>query len=327
MAALLDMLILGFVGMGLGMVFADNFADAGRWGFLIGLVISGIYFSVLNSYVGSGQTLGKRILKIRVVDNRGNEVGLDRTLPRFLLLYLPYFLNGQVLPAGILLNPIGVGVLSLLVVGMLLSNLYLLVFNRPARVGVHDIATSTRVVSVPHQTQTLTSAWKGHIPVVVFLMVIASALPTVMPHFVSGMIDSDQLEDLANLHLEIEKLNNIKFVSVQDTISSFNDSSTTKSLHAILVVKKSHISDTKAKEACKTILREFPHVLERDWLYISFMHGYDIGIAKHWNHQNSLRISIARAEPNDICSSQPRSLCGEEQLAGNISPSQSCAKS
>ena len=66
-AALVDSLILAGVGFVAGIFFAEHFSLLGRWGFLLGLSLAACYFSVLNSNLGGGQTFGKRLMKIQVV--------------------------------------------------------------------------------------------------------------------------------------------------------------------------------------------------------------------------------------------------------------------
>ncbi len=66
-AAIVDMLILGVIGFGLGIGLSDSFSGLARWGFLVGFFLSGCYFAVLNSNIGSGQTFGKRLMKIQTV--------------------------------------------------------------------------------------------------------------------------------------------------------------------------------------------------------------------------------------------------------------------
>ena len=51
------------------------------------------YFSILNSHLGKGQSLGKRLLKLRVVTGSGRPLSLPRTLLRYSLLFIPALLS------------------------------------------------------------------------------------------------------------------------------------------------------------------------------------------------------------------------------------------
>ena len=93
-ALLLDSAVLGIAGLGLGLVLEEQFVELGGWGRLVGFSVALLYFGVCNSNVAGGQTFGKRLLKIRVVDAENQPVGLPRSFLRFVILGAPIFLNG-----------------------------------------------------------------------------------------------------------------------------------------------------------------------------------------------------------------------------------------
>ena len=104
-AFFLDSLLLGLTGLFVGIFFFKFFASLGAWGRLFGFVVASMYFGICNSAVLNGQTLGKKILKIKVVDRKGNGISLLRSFSRFMILGPPYFLNGAVSP-DIMENPV-----------------------------------------------------------------------------------------------------------------------------------------------------------------------------------------------------------------------------
>jgi len=70
-AFFIDILILGGVGVLLGMFLSEQFVSLGGWGRADGFAIAALYFGVLNSSIANGQTAGKRLLGIQVVDKNG----------------------------------------------------------------------------------------------------------------------------------------------------------------------------------------------------------------------------------------------------------------
>ncbi|HSH39809.1 MAG TPA: RDD family protein [Chthoniobacterales bacterium] len=90
----LDTLLLSVPAFVAGVFLFDQFAALGNWGRLVGLVIALVYFGVLNSSIGGGQTVGKRCFRTRTVDNANHSIDLGRSILRFNVIALPFFLNG-----------------------------------------------------------------------------------------------------------------------------------------------------------------------------------------------------------------------------------------
>ncbi len=68
----IDAILLGIIGLALGFTFYEHFLAIGQTGRLYGLVIYLAYFATMNSKIGNGQTLGKRMLGIKVVGLDGS---------------------------------------------------------------------------------------------------------------------------------------------------------------------------------------------------------------------------------------------------------------
>jgi uncharacterized RDD family membrane protein YckC len=73
-AFFIDSFVLGLFGLSLGIFFETFFVEIGIWGRLIGFSIALMYFGVMNSAISNGQTLGKRVLKLRVVNSDNGSV-------------------------------------------------------------------------------------------------------------------------------------------------------------------------------------------------------------------------------------------------------------
>lgn len=97
-AFIIDFIILGILGFIVGTAFFDFFAEIGVLGLLFGFAVALLYFAIQNSSVCGGQTLGKRILNIKVVNKEAETISLKRSFIRFMVLGPPYFLNGALLP-------------------------------------------------------------------------------------------------------------------------------------------------------------------------------------------------------------------------------------
>src|SRR4051812_30504577 len=83
----------------LGFAAYDWAVALGQAGRALGFAVALAYFGALNSTLGGGQTLGKRLLGLRVVDRQGQRITLPRSLLRCLVLWVPWFLNGVFITA------------------------------------------------------------------------------------------------------------------------------------------------------------------------------------------------------------------------------------
>jgi uncharacterized RDD family membrane protein YckC len=166
-AFIIDSLILALIGLIVGACLRDQLAALGPWGRVVGFVIATYYFGVPQSRIGGGQSLGMRILKLRVIRPDGAALGLGAALLRAAIFCLAYFLSG--LPAAfITLNEWFASGLSMLLFGVSFCVTYLLLFNRKTRQSLHDLAVGAFVVRATRGPLALPAAgvWRGHSAVV-----------------------------------------------------------------------------------------------------------------------------------------------------------------
>src|SRR5688572_3875551 len=82
----LDMLLLGLFGATLSLALGSLFWRLGPHSAWIELVITFLYSGLLQSSLGKGQTLGKRILGIQVLSMDGSYLSLPRSMLRYAML-------------------------------------------------------------------------------------------------------------------------------------------------------------------------------------------------------------------------------------------------
>jgi uncharacterized RDD family membrane protein YckC len=143
----LDAIVLTALFFILGFVFLDFAYSLGPWGRVLGYSISFVYWAYWNSHLGKGQTPGKRVMKIGVVDDNGACLPVDRAIARSAVIALIFLLNGLQLPQ--LQNAIVQLVTATLLFGGGLAVLYGFIFNRNTRQGLHDLLAQSYVVKIP----------------------------------------------------------------------------------------------------------------------------------------------------------------------------------
>ncbi len=141
-AILIDALLLGLIGMALGFFFSESFIQMGDYARLVGWVISTIYFSIFNSGLTDGQTLGKRMLSIQVTDIDGKTLPWQRTIWRALLVTTPTLMNGFEIP-GRTFDPVSGALQTLVIAVFILGGFLFFVLNKNTRQGIHDVAVKS----------------------------------------------------------------------------------------------------------------------------------------------------------------------------------------
>jgi uncharacterized RDD family membrane protein YckC len=172
LAFILDGLLLGLVGVVLGLFFFDPLARLGGWGRLLGFCIALVYFGVLNSAIAGGQTIGKRIMKIQVVDRSGHSISPARSFLRYAILGAPFFLDHLVIPLSVTMSPIG-ALIVLILFGFGGAIVYLFIFNRRTRQSLHDLVMGTFVTRASPPGKVVGAIWRPHLIIVgVWLVVV-----------------------------------------------------------------------------------------------------------------------------------------------------------
>jgi uncharacterized RDD family membrane protein YckC len=280
----IDGILLGLVGCGLGFFFFDYFANLGALGRIIGFVIALLYFVPLNSRIGSGRTIGKFLVRTRVVGRDGKPVGLGRSFIRYLVLAIPFLLNGAPLPPSIYQGPL-LPVLSVVVFGLGGSIIYLLIFNARTRQSLHDLIAGTYVVGYSSELDPVTvKVWRGHIVPVCLIMVIAVAVPFAT----RPLMNTDFFKPILALQERIMKEPEVSYATVFEGTTKFrsNKLSVTKSLLTVTVKvrqKPADFDQEADKIAAIVLSGDYPRALEKDRITISVVYGFDIGIARLWS--------------------------------------------
>ncbi len=89
LALIVDFIILGIIGYVSGLVLEDFYVSLGKYGTLIGSTITIIYFSILQSPIGKGQTIGKKAIGVKVINLQGNYLSLKESFLRSFIVFFP----------------------------------------------------------------------------------------------------------------------------------------------------------------------------------------------------------------------------------------------
>jgi uncharacterized RDD family membrane protein YckC len=300
-AFLLDVLALGIVGWIAGLFLAETFIRLGAWGRLLGFSVSLVYFGVLNSRLANGQTLGKKLLKIKVVSRSGSPLSVASAFLRFLPIGAPWFLNNAQLPGYILFSA-WIYILGILVFGVGLSVLYLYLFNRTSRQSLHDLIVGSYVVTSNATSPVPAKApGKGHL-VVCTILVVASG---VVPFFMKKLVADEPFLSLMKVYHAVSAEPFVLSAQVNKGMNFASKSAPEKNTHDFLSViaycKEPDIENPElAKRLALLAISADSSIKSLDSIQITLVYGYDIGIASAWNSQGYLYPPAELIEQQEV---------------------------
>jgi len=282
LAFALDSILLGVVGAVVGSALFDALANLGAWGRLLGFGLSLAYFASLDSSFGGGATLGKRVLKLRVVNRSGECISLGRAALRYSILAAPIYLNQLMLPTS-MLTGIGGVALNTLLFGLGGATMYLYVFNRRTRQATHDLAAGTFVVGAASNGPVEGKVWRTHlILAAVWVAFVAAgsvwagtaAMSKLPPGLLRAVTAIEATGDTHSATVFIGK--------------TWGDDGETDYVNVSSALKKNPggRSEAISQELATLVLREFPEANDVDQVSVTISRGFDIGIASGWKRSS-----------------------------------------
>lgn len=279
-ALVIDLIMLGIVGMILGALLFDTFARMGAYARLIGFAIALAYFGICNSRIGGGQTFGKRWLGLRVVDAHDQLLSLPRSLLRYVVLGIPFFANGLPMSPQFAMSSPFDYLLALVVFGGMFSIVYLYIFNRRTRQSLHDLVVGSYVERIDPATQPapFPVMWRGHLVALALVAVVALSCPVVAARFAQ----SKTFAGIVPLYLTLSTQPHVITAQVVRGWTSMNGN-TTHSLQSSLRLDAPLTEDhTMAKSIAQLMAKADPDIANEDAVVVTLVYGYDMGIASGW---------------------------------------------
>ena len=278
----IDAAILGLVGLVLVLLFSNAFSSLGPWGPLVGFCVAFPYFAIFDSTIGNGQTPGKRLRRVKVVDSNGGTIPFRKAAVRYVVIGLPWFLNSIVFPARTAWF-VSAAVWAVLAVGG--ASLYLVAFNRGSRQGIHDLAVGSFVAEADESgALRIEPMWRFH-------WVILGAL--LISGFVAQrLLNNPQLVEDARL---VEGVAGVQ-AAQGSSLTAFGkgQKKTTLVMNVYWsrpaanrtfwenLTTKGAEEESIAGQVAKLIFEHDPTLKEYDSLKVVMIRGYDIGLAKSY---------------------------------------------
>jgi uncharacterized RDD family membrane protein YckC len=297
-AAVIDSLALGIATDILAFLFRSYTFRLGPWGRLIGIAISLAYFGPLNSKLASGQTLGKSLLRIAVVDAEANHLSVPKSVLRAAILSIIFFSNGWAIPFSDELPLIGM-FQAIILLGGLITLFYGFIFNRKTRQGPHDLLVGSYVVPVPVEPESTAPQRPvihqrflgGCLGLAAVLLLVAALVLTPERLAAFGIISTEEMQEIGELHEILSADDRFFTVKVnRGNRRQLGTQNVDKSLSITVWYKGTcNIQETE----CWDIIREIAEIAFAEYDGIEQLTGmrirvetrYDLGLASLSYHQ------------------------------------------
>jgi len=277
-AFVVDTIILGLLGVVLGSMLGQQFAMLGTLGSLVGFIIAICYLGIMNSHVGNGQSIGKKLLKICVVNKEGNLISIKRSCVRAAIVSV-IVCNGLSLNSVPLLGHVIAGIVAVVFIGII----YFYLFNKKTRQGIHDIICGSYVYKVAAIGTPITATVSRvhYITYAVILIVITIASYTSL----------NENKDISFTLQELNKIDgayaaNVNYMTRKKVfdpkVGVVDGKASTKLTATIFVYKNSKTDDELKDEIARVVLNTYPAMQNVQILIVNIRRGYNIGIAQEY---------------------------------------------
>jgi uncharacterized RDD family membrane protein YckC len=280
LALIIDFIILGIIGAISGLFFENFYASIGIYGTLIGSSITILYFSILQSSTGKGQSLGKKAIGVKVTDLNGNYLSNESSFLRSFILYFP-IMNIEILSNGNKMI-----IVLLILTTIILASIYFILINKSRR-SLHDILTKSIVINKDIETFEIDEendrSNKKLIPIIIISVILIC----------TGIYQSfgdTKLNELLVTKEKIENLHGVISVSKAEsststtTFSDENKSPVTYSAISIVVridneEEANNFESEYFEKFYEIVKNNIPDYNKVDAVNITLYYGYNIGIS------------------------------------------------
>jgi len=279
-AILIDMIMLCILGAISGYFLEDFYVSLGQWGILIGLAVFLIYFGLLNGPVGKGQTLGKKLLKIRVVTKQGTAPSLAVSSLRAGIFSILFIFNGfNLTPSPISFYLVTIS--FIIELGFKYGFIYFYLFNRKTRQSLHDLICHTYVVKTePSGTVNTTKIANIHYIVYASFLVLLTAGSF---NIFTDICGSNSTVPYQAITKQIQTTTNTQPISLREVHYVTSNRSVRNFISTMVRTKdKSNLNPEITHKIAKIILNTFPNADKKDSIEVTVYYGYDIGIARSY---------------------------------------------
>ena len=298
---IIDTIILAVFGFLLAIPFKGFFYGLGENGLFLGLIITFLYTGILQSHIGSGQSIAKKLLKIQVLNIDGSYLNLPKSFFRYsviaLIFYNSWIWMALTSTAPVLNNTILQSTFTFFIVFLFLGVTVLLMFH-PLKRGIHDLISGSIVVrkgsfdgakiselSTPAKVKRAFIIWGS-----CCMILVAFSFYMLVQHKDSMSF----LSELGELQKTIDQTTDFKNISVNHNWHTFKNSegveTKTTSINILPFLGKNKFDNELKKleevnKAVEIVVNSYSKLNECDYINVQVRTGFNIGIASLYIHE------------------------------------------
>lgn len=293
---IIDALFLGLIGYLLSIPFSGFFNALGENGLWIGLLVTFLYTGILQSRIGGGQSIAKRIFNIEVIGINGEYLSLGNSFLRYtviaLIFYNTWIGTGLTSLMPFLNNGFFNSLYTIIIIALFFGVLFLVPLH-PLKRGIHDIIAGSIVIKKEcFDANKLNKMNSSNKVKKAYLITGAFTLAVIGLMFTFYLFPKNKsLESVSDIYQIIEK--NSILSNVQVNYSTFNGSNGTNSTIVISgFLIKNKYDDTQIREIVKSkvielVKENYKELNKCNSINITIRTGYNIGILSNYIRENT----------------------------------------
>lgn len=277
-ACLIDIIIIALFGKLLGFTFKDFFIQLGNFGTIIGFIVVLFYFGLCNSRIFNGQTVGKKILHIHVVNRNSEALSVPKGFLRALCFAIFILMNGASFSSSDAL----IIILNIILFSIPVLEIYFIIVNQNSKQALHDLFTDSFVVSTKSEGYIDRSNKKSSLYAAAIFPVLIFVAITGLNTLVKNTAIEDMTKTINTIYKELP-VSSVSMYRNTTTKSTIEGTSKTKSIEVTAVMYNKNNDENMLATKIAEIIFDSKFTFEKDEiLSITFVYGYDIGIAKNF---------------------------------------------
>lgn len=299
---IIDALILGAFGFLLTIPFRSYFFKLGENGLFLGLLITFLYTGLLQSHIGNGQSLAKKLLNIQVLNFDGTYQSLPKSFFRYSIIALIFY-NSWILTAlsSILpfLNNSILQSLYVYFIVFLFLGVTILVAIHPLKRGVHDLIANSIVVRKGMFDQEKIASL-NNITKIKRAFVVWGSCCLILIVFSVYMVTKQSgsmplISELTTIQKNLSQNTEFKNISINQSWNSYKNSdgleSKTTSINILPFLEKNKFDNDELKmaeieKAVKIVVESYSKLNECDYINVQVRTGFNIGISSYYTRES-----------------------------------------